>query len=189
MPTFRQNALALLALLSFPACATDYFVEYSGGLPPAPINGRLNDDIFLGDVDPTFHRPRDTCEDTSDSNNYRYDTITLTNTGGNEVDVDLNVSTGFCDPQHDSVVYGYSPLFVPDHPNTNCFVSNDDYQNQQNRCSFISTAVAPNQTVVFVIASYDADLTWPWTATFNDRVYDDDFECLSVDDFNCGGSP
>jgi len=85
MLTLRPNTFALLALLSLPAGATDYVVEYGGGPPPAPISGRLNNDLFLGDVDPTFHRLDGSCDDAPRSEDYLYDTITLTNTGNSEV--------------------------------------------------------------------------------------------------------
>ena len=156
MPTSRQSTFALLVLLSLPAGATDYVVEYDGGPPPAPIYGALSDDMFFGD--PIFHRPRVQCSGELTSGDYRYDTITLINTGTSGVEISLDISTGFCDDAHNSVVYGYSPSFFPDDPHTNCFVFNDD---DHRRCSFVSTAIAPNQTVVFVVASYWANHTWP----------------------------
>jgi len=191
MLTLRPNTCALLALLSLPAGATDYTVEYGNGAPPEPISGRLNDDAFLGDVDPIFHRPYEsggTCANVGSSNDYRYDTITVINIGNDEANVDLEIDTGFCDNAHDSIVFGYSGVFAPDDPLANCVIAGDDTLNPPTRCSRIRTALASNQTIVFVVTSYEPQ-TWPWTAKFNDRLHEDDFECLSADDFNCSGSP
>jgi len=189
MPTFRQSTLALLVLFSLPAGATHYEVIYDGGPLPASISGRLNDDVFLGDVDPIFHRPGEDSEPScsasgQENNNYRYETIAVTNVGGSDVDVELEIDTGLCDNNHDSIVFAYSPSFDPNDPNTNCLVMNDDFHN---RCSLVSTPIGPSETITFVVTNYSPGQLWSWTARFNDRLYEDDFECLSEDDFNCNG--
>jgi len=95
--TFRPHTLTLFILLSLPARATDYQVEYGAGPPPMPISGQLNGDMFLGDVDPTYHRPNNFCSAPPRVGNYRYDTIAVTNIGTEEVEIDLEIDTGFCD--------------------------------------------------------------------------------------------
>jgi hypothetical protein len=174
MPTFRQSTFALLVLLSLPVGATDYFIEYGSGTPPAPITGRLNDDVFLGEVDPIFHRPND-CDGGPRNGDYRYDTVTVTNTTNSDLTIDLSIDTGFCeDVAYDSVVYGYSPSFSPNDPNANCIAYNDDYFDHY--CSYLSTPIAPSQAVLFVVTSYSYDEVWPWTATFSESLFDDGFE-------------
>jgi hypothetical protein len=182
MPTFRQSALALIVLCSLPAGATDYFVDYGGTLP-APILGRLNDDVFLGDVDPIFHRPLG-CGGELSNGDHRYDTITFANTTNSQLALSLNIDTGFCeDLAYDSFVYGYSPAFSPNDPNANCITYNDDFAGY---CSRTSTSVAPSEVFVFVVTSFYGGYVWPWTATFSEQsIYSDDFECSSNNDFHC----
>ena len=195
MPTFRQNTLALLVLFSLPAGATDYQVIYDGGLTPASISGRLNDNVFFGEIDPIYHRPfylvqAATCDQQVHVEDYRYDTIKVINTSGVDVDINLEVDNGFCDQGHNSVVFGYAEIFAPDDPVTNCFVVDDDYFVGNGGCSFIRTALIPDQTAVFVITTHGPNQTWPWTATltFEEYIFVADFECLSGD-YDCGGSP
>jgi hypothetical protein len=190
MSIFHRSGLALLVLIPLSSGATDYEVTYDGGSSPSPIVGFLNDDIFLGAVDPLFHRPvlNDVpCSESGlNSNDFRYETIAVTNTSSESVDVEIKIDTELCDDDHDSAVFAYSPSFDPADPSANCVASNDDHNDY---CSLISTTVAPAQTTFFVVTSAHADETWQWTARFNDHVFRDDLECFFDDDFNCSGAP
>jgi len=171
MLTFRRNTLALLVLLCSPAVATDYIVEYGGGPPPAPISGQLNDDMFLGDVDPIFHRPYfdESCIDALNSGDYRYDTITLINSGSGEADVNVEIDCG----THYCVIYGYAGGFFPDDPIANCFIADDN--DGPNGWTNVDTTLVSNQVVVFVVTSNGPNQAWPWTAKFSDHLFFDGF--------------
>jgi len=179
---------ALLVALSLPAAATDYVVTYDGTAIPPPLHGYLSNQITTGD--PVFSRPLapsthglSECIGPVQAENYRYETITFTNASDYEITVGVGVDNGTCDGTHDSMVFGYTASFDANNPLTNCFAAQDD---RGDRCSLLVSPILPHESNVYVITSYYPDQTWPWSATFTVHdLFQDDFECVSADDFNC----
>jgi len=123
------------------------------------------------------------CVGTSGAGNPRYETITFTNNSDYEITLDVEVSNGICDNNHDSMIFGYMPSFDANDPITNCFAAQDD---RGDRCSLFVSLVFPHESNIYVITSYSPNQTWPWSATFTVHdLFQDDFECVSADDFNC----
>jgi len=174
-------SIALFTLVSATARATDYAVELDGISPPPVLHGVLSTMIQTGD--PVFQRPKYSgdfigmhpCAESVFVGDFRYETITLTNTAATDTPFNFRVATATCEGEQDSVVFGYATFNAND-PLSECLLVNDD-GGDQGLCSLFSSTLAPSESMVIVITSYFPDKTWPWTGTFEESsLFEDGFE-------------
>ena len=130
----------------------------------------------LGSGDATFNRLRQNCSTLSGSGtSVHYDTVQFTNPTSAAMTLDVRTQapggngTGTCGVERDTVMMAYSGSFNPAAPTQQCIGFNDDATSPNlDRCSRISgLVVAPQSTVVIVIAAFDNGQSFDYDLRFD----------------------
>jgi hypothetical protein len=138
--------------------------------PPAVIAAAL------GSGDATFNRLRQNCSTLSGSGtSVHYDSVQFSNPTSAAMTLDVRTQapggngTGTCDVARDTVMMAYSGSFNPAAPTQQCIGFNDDATSPNlDRCSRISgLVVAPQSTVVIVVAAFDNGQSFDYDLRFD----------------------